>query len=64
MMRVVIARTGETLQSKKLLGPGQECPTSRVITGNQPPPWGFLEKSVTLQQIGDYAAQVSAQPIE
>jgi hypothetical protein len=64
MIRVVIARTGETLQSKTLLGPAQKCPTSRVILGSDPPPWSFLQPSVTLAQIEDYAAKVSAQPVE
>jgi hypothetical protein len=64
MIRVVIAQTGETLQSQELLGPGQDCPASRVILGNDPPPWSLLGKSVTLQQIADYAAKVSAQPVE
>lgn len=64
MIRVVIAHTGETLQSKKLLGPEKECPTSRVIFGSDPPPWIFLEESVTLEQIENYAAEVSKQPVE
>lgn len=63
-IRVVVARTGKTLQSTKLLGPKTECPASTGISLGKAPPWSFLADPVTFGQIDAYAAKVSKQPVK
>lgn len=63
-VRVVVARTGRTLQSTTLLGPKTKCPTSTGVVLGVAPPWTFLGGNVTAQQIREYAATVSKQPVE
>ncbi len=63
-VRVVVARTGETLQSTTLLGPKTKCPASTGVVLGVAPPWTFLGENVTARQIREYAAKVSKQPVE
>ncbi len=63
-VRVVIARTGKTLQSTLLLGPKTRCPASTGVFLGVAPPWTFLGENVTKEQIREYAAKVSTQPVE
>ena len=62
-VRVVVARTGKTLQSTTLLGPKTKCPASTGISLGKAPPWSFLADSVTFEQIDEYATRVSKQPV-
>ena len=63
-IRVVVARTGKTLQSTTLVGPKTKCPASEGVGEGAAPPWSFLGDNVTFDQIDEYAAKVSKQPVE
>jgi hypothetical protein len=63
-VRVVVARTGKTLQSTTLVGPRTTCPASKGVGVGVAPPWTFLAENVTFDQIDEYAAKVSKQPVE
>jgi hypothetical protein len=63
-VRVVVARTGRTLQSTTLVGPKAKCPASKGVGEGVAPPWSFLGELVTFDQLDEYAAKVSKQPVE
>ena len=63
-VRVVVAQTGKTLQTTTLVGPKTKCPASTGMVVGAAPPWSFLGDNVSLDQIDEYAAKVSKQPVE
>jgi hypothetical protein len=63
-VRVVVARTGKTLQTTTLVGPKTKCPASTGMVVGAKPPWAFLGDNVTADQIDKYAEKVSKQPVE
>jgi len=65
-IRVVVARTGKTLQTKIISGTVDKCPGSYAsaygdLSGN--PPWELKNHEVTEEQINAYATAVSRQPV-
>jgi hypothetical protein len=60
-IRVVVARTGKTLQSRTLYGPAPSCAKVYSISLGAPPPWPITGRSVTFAQINKYATAVSKQ---
>jgi hypothetical protein len=63
-IRVVVAKTGKTLQSKTLYGAVDDCPTTYAITLGDDPPWYIRGNDVTYAQISKYATAVSKQPVK
>ena len=63
-IRVVVAKTGKTLQSKTLYGPAASCSKVYTISLFASPPWYFAGRSVTAAQINTYATTVSKQPMK
>jgi hypothetical protein len=64
VIRVVVAKTGERLQSQALYGALPGCPATRSVSSSADPPWSILGDSVTLDQIAEYATKVSKQPVK
>jgi hypothetical protein len=62
-IRVVIATTGKTLQTKTLYGPVDGCPSTAYVP-NAAPPWLILGDSPTPEQINSYATAVSRQIVK
>ena len=62
-IRVVVAQTGNTLQSTTLYAE-VACPASQAVPLLGDPPWTFSGDSVTFAQIDEYAALVSTQPVK
>ena len=63
-IRVVIAETGRTLQTKALYGAIDDCPSTKTITYGTAPPWFFQGDDVTPEQIDRYATAVSTQAVK
>jgi len=64
VIRAVVAKTGKRLQSQALYGALPGCPTTRSVSLSATPPWHTLGDSVTLDQIDEYATNVSKQPVK
>jgi hypothetical protein len=61
-IRVIVATTGKSLQTKILSGPVPTCPGTKSWTSGS---WGWtLKDKVTAQQIDEYARTVSKQPVK
>jgi hypothetical protein len=66
-IRVVVARTGETLQTKVISGAVDKCPgtySSAYGDLSGDPPWELRKHEVTEEQINAYARAVSKQSVE
>lgn len=66
-IRVVVAKTGKTLQTKIVSGTVDTCPGSYAsaygsLSGD--PPWKLQNHEVTVEQINAYATAVSRQPVK
>jgi hypothetical protein len=67
-IRVVVAKTGKTLQSKVLYGSVPPCGDAPADTWSIPdmdedPPWHLFGVEVTSAQVNKYATSVSTQPV-
>lgn len=65
-IRVVVAATGEILQTKVIAGKVDKCPgsySSSYGTLSGKPPWELQKHEVTNEQINAYAVAVSKQPV-
>jgi len=64
-VRVVVARTGKTLQTKALYGSVPTCGGKfSSLDLNPKPPWKGYGSDVTTAQINKYATAVSKQPVK
>ncbi len=66
-IRVVVARTGETLQTKVISGAVDTCPgtySSAYGDLSGDPPWKLRPHEVTVEQVNAYARTVSRQPVK
>ncbi len=64
-IRVVVARTGKTLQTKVLVGSLPTCGGKfSSLDLSVEPPWKGYGSEVTVSQINQYATAVSNQPVK
>jgi hypothetical protein len=64
-IRVVVARTGKTLQTKALYGSAPNCDSKfSSLDLSTRPPWKGYGSQITRAQIDTYATAVSKQPVK